>query len=518
MKRNWSEAVVRGGSAFSRWAGALFAAVAMAVGVAPAFAADVNALALTFVQSPNPAIYGTAATYTVTLKNQSNKTVNNAGITVVAPAGTLSFDAPWPSCTLSTGLPCAAPVRDVTGTVFTAYGYQLPAKGTLTIAVGYYMPAAGSPAASFLLSVTGTSSNNAGGPNPSAYTSLTSSFAMVPAAPPPAYPKVNITIGHDSGNTLLWSTASCASAPNDPDCGATYYGQYTINVINTDSNAITKTFQVGVSSNIAAFAGSFGCAAPCSIPDPVNQPNKFNINGLALNQTISFTVFFKSPVKPSPLVTLDVTATATIDNVVPGETGHVLSTVTLPTAPADDAAIQTYSSLVPGTGGSAKAKNSLDPNDPSKGPFSSRTDVPTYTLVDGAPINIVLNVTPGTIACSPSSPKCLDTSLQVQSSGAPVTFGGPNAPLNGTDFLVITMVRDWTTLAKKPSSVFNATVWYTDDAGNRTVIKDCANVNLTLVDRCVYQRIDMTTSAKGVITGGYLKLIIWARHNGVHSW
>jgi len=80
------------------------------------------------------------------------------------------------------------------------------------------------------------------------------------------------------------------------------------------------------------------------------------------------------------------------------------------------------------------------------------------------------------------------------------------------------MVRDWTTLDKKPSSVFNATVWYTDGAGNRTVVKDCANVDLTIAERCVYQRINMTTSAKGVLTGGYLKFIIWARHNGVMSW
>jgi len=66
--------------------------------------------------------------------------------------------------------------------------------------------------------------------------------------------------------------------------------------------------------------------------------------------------------------------------------------------------------------------------------------------------------------------------------------------------------------------VFNATVWYTDDAGNRTNVKDCGSVDLTIADRCIYQRIDMTTSAKGVVTGGYVKFIIWARHNGIISW
>jgi hypothetical protein len=62
--------------------------------------------------------------------------------------------------------------------------------------------------------------------------------------------------------------------------------------------------------------------------------------------------------------------------------------------------------------------------------------------------------------------------------------------------------------------VFNATIWYTDDAGNRSAVKNCGSVDLTIADRCVAQRIDATTSAKGVLTGGYVKFVIWARHNG----
>jgi len=505
MNRNWSEALVRQGSSVWRWAGAMCAAVAMSVGVAPAFAADVNALDLKITQNPNPAVYGTAATYTVVLKNTSGKTVNNAGITVTAPAGTGSFDAASPSCALSTGLPCAAPTRD--STTFLAGGYQLPAGGTLTIAVGYYMPAAGSPASSFLLTVTGKSSNNAGGPNPSAYTTLTTSFSMVPAAPPPSYPSITTTIAHDAGNTVLWSTAPCDSS-NAPDCGATYYAQYLITVKNDGSTDIpaSRPFNVTLTGGAATFADSFGCSPTCT-----RSGNVFTIAGLAAGASNSFTVFFKSPLTPA---NIDVTATVTIDT--PAVVLPAPATVSLQTVPGD-AAIQTYASLVPTTGGSAKAKNALDPNT-GKGPFSSRVDVPTYSLVDGTPINIVLNVVPGTIACSSSSPKCLDTIAAVQSNQNAVTFGGINQPLDGTNFLVITMVRDWTTLDKKPSSVFNATVWYTDDAGNRTVVKDCANVDLTMADRCVYQRIDKTTSAKGVLTGGYLKFIIWARHNGVMSW
>jgi len=132
---------------------------------------------VTDTQNPNPAVYGTAATYTVTLKNTSNKTVNNASITVTAPAGTGSFDVPSPSCKLPPGVTCAAPVRDPVTSTFKSAGYQIPAKGTLEIKVGYYMPAAASPPAGLKLKVVGTSSNNSTGPGSAAFTTVTTSFS-----------------------------------------------------------------------------------------------------------------------------------------------------------------------------------------------------------------------------------------------------------------------------------------------------------------------------------------------------
>jgi uncharacterized repeat protein (TIGR01451 family) len=505
MKLNWSQAFVRCGSAARRLGGASFAALTIAVAGAPALAADVNTLDLKIAQSPNPAIYGGSATYTVTLKNQSNKTVNNAAITVTAPSGAM-FVAPGPACALSTGLPCATPSGAATS--FAASGYQLPANATLTITVGYYMPAAASPPATFTLGAVGSSSNNATGPNPSAFTTVSTSYDTVFAPPPPSYPTIKTTIAHDSGNAVLWSTAACDSS-NAPDCGATYYAQYLITVKNDGATDIpgTRPFNVTLTGGAAPFADGLGCSAPCS-----RSGNVFTITGLAAGQSTSFTVFFKSPLSPS---NIDVTATVTIDT--PAVTLPAPATVSVQTVPTDVAPTETYASLVPTTGGSSKAKNEVDAL-AHTGPFSTRIDVPTYTPVADTPVNIVLKVTPGTTACSPSSPKCLDSKLDVQSNGNVVTFGGASAPLNGTNFLVITMVRDWTTLDKKPSSVFNATVWYTDSDGNRTLIKDCANVDLTVAERCVYQRIDMTKSAKGVLTGGYLKFIIWARHNGFFSW
>ena len=519
MKRNCSEAVVRRVSAPWRLGGAMFAAVAMILGVAPAFAADVSTLDLSIAQSPAPATYAGSATYTVTLKNLSNKTVNNAGITVTAPAGTASFDAPSPSCALSTGVACAAPVRN--GPTFKAAGYQLPANGTLTITVGYYMPAAASPAATLVLNVAGTSSNNSTGPNSAAYTTVTTSYATVFAPPPPVYPQIQLLVTHDSSNTVLWSTPSCASAPSNPDCGASYYGQYTVSVKNAGSVAIptNQPFVVDVSSLAGTFAGSFGCAAPCQQDATIST--RVKITGLdatpSAGDSVSFTVLFKSPQQSLTTPNLDVTATATVGPLfTPAIAALSPAPTHTETTPLTDAAVQTYSSLVPATGGSAKAKNALGST--GNGPFSSRVDVPGYMVTDfPKPIDILLNVMPGTTSCSSSSPRCLDTDVDVQSNGVAVTFGDVNAPLDGSQ-LVITMVRDWTTLAKKPSSVFNATVWYTDLAGNRTVVKDCGSVDLRLAERCVAQRIDATTSAKGVLTGGYVKFIIWARHNGRIGW
>jgi hypothetical protein len=135
------------------------------------------------------------------------------------------------------------------------------------------------------------------------------------------------------------------------------------------------------------------------------------------------------------------------------------------TTPTDVAPLQSYSSLVPSTGGSSKARNFSDPPH-GNGPYSSRVDVPKYTK-GNAPVKIDLLLTPETTSCSPSSPICLDSKVDVQVNGTPVDFGGtslPLPPLNGTDFLVINMVRDWTTLDKKPSSVFNAVVLYSDES------------------------------------------------------
>jgi uncharacterized repeat protein (TIGR01451 family) len=516
MNRNWSKAFAPHGRVFWRWIAAVFVVAATSAGVAPAFAGNAS-MALSVSQSPSLAVYGGSATYTVTLTNTSNNTINNVGLAVAAPSGAV-ISPPTAGCVLSTGLLCTLSGPS------TASGYQLPRNGTLTLSVSYYMPAAATPLPTFTLNVTGTSSNNSGGPNPAAYTTIATSYTTVFAPPPPVYPNIGVTIGHDPGNTVLWSTAPCTGSPSDdPDCGASYYGEYTVTVTNLGSNPIdasTQPFAVDVSSVAGAFADSFGCTAPCAAG---SSSTDFVITGLSASgspgASTSFTVIFKSPQKPTAL---DVTATATLGPLFtpaiaalsPAPSGSLTTALT-------DAAIQTYSSLVPSTGGSAKAKNLLDPSN-NKGPFSSRVDVPKYTKGNG-PVNIVLDVIPGTGACSPSSPQCLDSHVDVQSGGTPVDFGGtslPLPPLNGTDFLVINMVRDWTTLAKKPSSVFNAVVLYSDPTRGitREVMKDCANVDLTAVERCIFQRIDMTTSAKGVVTGGYLKFIIWARHNGVYSW
>jgi uncharacterized repeat protein (TIGR01451 family) len=523
MNRNWSEAFAPRGRALWQWIAAVFVA-ATSVGVAPAFAGNAS-MALSVSQSPSLAVFGGSATYTATLTNVSNNTINNVSLAIAAPTGA-AISPPTAGCVLSTGLPCTLSGPS------TASGYQLPRNGTLTLSVSYYMPAVATPLPTFTLNVTGTSSNNSGGPNPAAYTTIATSYNTVFAPPPPVYPNIAVTISHDPGNTVLWSTAACTGSPSDdPDCGASYYGEYTVTVKNLGSAPIvgsTQPFAVDVSSALGAFADSFGCAAPCA---PGSSSTNFVIAGLSASgapdgsDSTSFTVLFKSPMQSPPgsglPTSFDVTATATVGPLFtpaiaalsPAPSGSLTTALT-------DAALQTYSSLVPSTGGSSKAKNFALPG--TKGPFSSRVDVPKYTK-GNAPVNIVIQLTPETTSCSPSSPECLDSQVDVQSGGTPVDFGGtslPLPPLNGTDFLVINMVRDWTTLNKKPSSVFNAVVLYSDPSRGitRELIKDCANVDLTAVERCIFQRIDMTTSAKGVVTGGYIKFIIWARHNGVYSW
>ena len=150
-----SQALVSQGSSGWRWAGAMFAAVAMGMVVAPASAGNPTMDLSVTPSAPNPAIYGSLATYTVKLTNTSNNTINNAGVTLQAPPG-LGFVAPGPVCTVSTGALCnvAGPV-----TAYTASGFQLPRNGTLTMVVTYSLFAA-PPPDSFVLTAVGTSSNN----------------------------------------------------------------------------------------------------------------------------------------------------------------------------------------------------------------------------------------------------------------------------------------------------------------------------------------------------------------------
>src|SRR4029077_9309551 len=117
------------------------------------------------------------------------------------------------------------------------------------------------------------------------------------------------------------------------------------------------------------------CAAPCA---PGSTSTKFVIAGLSASgsagDSTTFTVIFKSPLKPAAL---DVTATATVGPLFvpaiaalsPAPTGSLTTALT-------DEAPPSYSSTVPSTGGSSKAKNFSDPG--NHGPFSSRVDVPKY--------------------------------------------------------------------------------------------------------------------------------------------
>src|SRR4051812_16244265 len=146
MKRNLSEAVVRRVSVAWRWVGAVFAAVAMSVAVAPAFAAD-SKLSLSIVQDPGTAVNrGDPAPFKLVLTNNGPKTVNNillyvntgenAAATSSNPPCTLA-PASSASCTVNTSplsLPGQAPAFHP-GFIFSIT--QLSDQGTATVNVSF---------------------------------------------------------------------------------------------------------------------------------------------------------------------------------------------------------------------------------------------------------------------------------------------------------------------------------------------------------------------------------------------
>jgi hypothetical protein len=511
MNRNWSEAFRGQGTSLCRWAGATFAAVALSVGVAPAFAAAPLPLTLD-VSVPTTGTPGTFVTYVATLTNVTGNTLNNVTLKLTAPSATGTFSALTPKCELSTTVvPCSFTTDPtVTPTSFGVAGYQLTGGAKLKITVGYLLPAAPT-SPYFSINAAGSASNNSKNEDPSAYATLSVPKNITYTAPPPANPLISVSYAYSGPSPQIWSTPDCVGPTPALDCGASYYGQYQVTVKNDDTNPTNQAVNVLVSSSVADVVQVSDCSASSCAPTVVNStPKAARVSiGAGLVGTTTFTVVFKSPQATTPA--LDVTTTTSIGSVAFGPSWPLI-----PSTPLGDAPVGTYTSVLPANlGGSGKSKDDLGPSpiypDKPSRPFNSRADVPKG---HPAPITISLTVTAEGISCSSSSPQCLDTIAKVEDSSGAVTFGTLNQALNGTDFLVIIMYRDYTTLNKKPSSVYNSSVWYTDDAGNRSLVKDCSKVDLTVVDRCVAERLDATTSAQGVLNGGYVKFTIWARHNG----
>ena len=108
MNLNWSETSTRQGAVW-RWAGAMFAAVAMSFGAAPAVADGDANMTMTLIQDPTPANRppgaNAFAVFNLVLTNNGPSTVNNVLIYVNTTEGAGSPFLPDP-CGVPRGAVC----------------------------------------------------------------------------------------------------------------------------------------------------------------------------------------------------------------------------------------------------------------------------------------------------------------------------------------------------------------------------------------------------------------------------
>ena len=298
-----------------------------------------------------------------------------------------------------------------------------------------------------------------------------------------------------------------------PDCGATYYAQYLITVKNLGVDSDTEHSEPFT----VTLTGWCGCLRGIvrlfrAVLSGLEQQHLHHYRAEPLSASTSFTVFFKTPQSGDHRRDGD-----RDDRTTPGPVGPPTCRRRSRSDPHHVGCGDPDLLVACAYRRADRPRRRTRDSQSGKGPFSSPSGRSRRTPSSPGSRSHRARSEAGHDSVLVVQPEVLGHKLDVQSSGDAVTFGG-KPPLDRNQFLVITMVRDWTTLDRKPSSVFNATVWYTD-AGwqphQREGLRQRQPGDRGTVCLPAHRHDD---ERQGVLTGGYMKFIIWARHNGVMSW
>ena len=529
MKRNWSEALSSHGSSVVRCASAMLAAVAMSVGVAPAFAGDSN-LSLTIAQNPATAANrggSNYATFDFVLTNNGPNTVNNILIYVDTTEGAGSPFIPAPcalapassaSCTVGAStmkLPLDATPQP--GFIFSAT--QLANKGTAKGSVSFYTPTSGPLSIKAFAVGASTSSTT----TPSAQTGVKAiPYPLATAlAELPATPSVSIDVTQAAGRVFR-TVAPCDLSIVPPAVDGCGYVNYKVRLTSLQNTPIAGPIYVDVSgagtltgTTKVQLSDVLLCVAPACVQTtpPTGVDARFVITNLTALGFNEFVVQFTTP------SATDLTATA-----------HVVFPVNV-SGPSDSEVTTAFSSVydvqkgetVPIStkyGGTVKRRDITDV--PSHTGFGTVFRIPKdehgdYSHGLQASVDEAVQAS----SCSPAFKICLGSELHiVTASGDPPFWQGSTLADPDNFILHIELTRDYTTFSSSGNSL-HANIYYTGADGVRVAVPKCDSVNTAdpTVLRCIRKTFDsLQKGKKNEYISGVVTFFIDARENGVYSW
>jgi len=529
MNRNWLEALIPQGSSMRRWASAMFAAVAMLLGAAPAVAGDSN-LRLTIAQNPaTPTARGAPnyATFDLVLTNDGPNTVNNILIYVNTSEGAGSPFIPAPcalapassaTCTVSpSGVTLPLDTAAQPGFIFSAT--QLANKGTAKASISFYTPLSGPLSVkAFAVGASTTSTTT-----PAALTGVKAvPYPLATAlAELPATPSVKIEMTQAAGRVFRTVTpCDLSQTPVVVDgCG---YVNYAVRLTSLQNSAIVGPVYVDVSgagvltgTTKVQLSDVLNCVAPSCVQGtpPTGVDARFVITNLAALASNEFVVQFTTP------STGDLNGIAQV--VFPVN-------VSGPSDPEVTTVFSNFYDLQPGEavpistkyGGTIKRKDIYDAK--TQTGFGTVFKIPKDEL-GNYPRGLQASVDEfkDNNSCSPAFKICLGSNLQIitHPADAPKWVGSTLDDPNNF-ILHIELTRDYTTFSSSGNAL-HANIYYTFPDGTRVTVPNCDEVNTSdpSVLRCIRKTFSsLQKGTKNTYISGKVTFFIDARENGVYSW